>query len=52
MNKKNSLLKDGLHFLEHVVHAYQAPFIPRALNGKNDVIKFRMSKQGFKINPK
>lgn len=48
----NSLLKDVLHLLQYVVHAYQAPFIARALNGKNDVIKFRMSKQGLKINRK
>lgn len=50
MNKKNSSLKDVLHLLQHVVHAYQAPFIARALSGKTDVIKFRISKQGLKIN--
>lgn len=52
MNKRSSLLKDVLRLLRHLVRAYRAPFTPVALNGKNDAIKFRTCKRGFKINPK
>lgn len=52
MNKRSSLLKDVLRLLRHLVRAYRPPFTPLALNGKNDAIKFRTCKRGFKINPK